>query len=105
MTPLTQTRTQKEGATEVGTLSLATHSSVSTSGDAVESSAPRESLEVRVRRFLDGLRARNTEETSLDRYRRAQEEGEDVLCKSCHEYPAAWCGRCFACNADRRLPA
>jgi hypothetical protein len=64
MTPFTQTQTQKEGATEVGTLSLATHSSVSTSGDAMESIASRESLKARVRRFLDAPRARDTEATA-----------------------------------------
>lgn len=93
-------QTQKEGATEVGTLSPVTHSSVSTSGDTTESSAPRDSLEVRVRRFLDGLRARNAAESPLDRYRRAQDEGTEELCRRGCGQPAFYNSECTSCSRE-----
>lgn len=63
-----------------------------------ESNAGHDSLQARVQRFLDALRSNQGMDAEA-------EIAEPDLCRTCMEYPAAISGRCFRCNADRRLPS
>lgn len=53
----------------------------------------------RWRAFLDDF-------TALpDRYREADGPIDNDVCYICREYPAAYNGKCWWCNAGRRLPS
>lgn len=83
-----------------------TAGSISDSG-AIRAADNREFISGRaIRQCMRFLRwiADTPDAMKVDRYREAQDEGSDVLCRTCMEYPAAISGRCFRCNADRRLP-